>query len=243
MGDRSEPLIQAAREAADFSGHVAAAALRLPPSLVDRACALARRGRALLGVTGPPGAGKSTLATALVERVCGHVDGDPGAVLVPMDGFHLADLQLARLGLADRKGAPETFDDGGFASLVARLRQADEPVVYAPGFERELEQPVAASIAVPRSARLVVVEGNYLLARSGAWPRARSAFDEVWYLDVPAEVRRERLRRRHVAFGKSPPAAAAWVARSDEANARGIAATRADADLVVDGLALEASTD
>jgi pantothenate kinase len=189
--------------------------------------------RAILGITGPPGAGKSTLAQAVADAV-GAVR--PGwAAYVPMDGFHLADVQLARLGLLDRKGAPETFDVDGYAVLLERLRADDEPVVYAPAFERDMvDQPIAASIAVPEAARLIVTEGNYLMASVRGWPRVRAALDETWYCDLGDTTRVERLIARHIRFGKPPSDARAWVLRSDEANAALVADSRHSADLVVE---------
>ncbi|MYW21746.1 nucleoside/nucleotide kinase family protein, partial [Streptomyces sp. SID2955] len=123
--------------------------------LLTRARSLPRDGRrALLGIAGSPGAGKTTLAENLVRALNG--DGVCRAAHVPMDGFHLADAELDRLGRRDRKGAPDTFDAAGYAALLRRLREETGEVVYAPGFERVLEQPLAGVLPVPPEARLVV---------------------------------------------------------------------------------------
>ena len=192
---------------------------------------LAGRRRVVLGITGPPGAGKSTVGGYLVRRLSAR--GVP-AVGVPMDGFHLADAALDALGRRDRKGAIDTFDGHGYLALLRRLRTEPGVTVYAPAFERELEQPIAGSIAVDPDVRLVVTEGNYLLAGEEPWVQVADELDEVWYVDVDEETRLRRLTDRHVVFGKSPQAAAAWVVAVDEPNARLIAATRERADLLVD---------
>ena len=179
-------------------------------------------GRVLIGVTGPPGAGKSTLSDALVDTLGAQ------AVLVPMDGYHLADEELARLGLSDRKGAPETFDRAGFAAVLARLRAADE-TVYLPRFRRELEAAVAGSIAVSVDHRVLVVEGNYLLL----WPEVHAHLDQTWYVDPPMDARLAALVERHVRFGRTESEAREWVMRSDEANAAQVASGRQEADLIV----------
>ncbi|MEU0192350.1 nucleoside/nucleotide kinase family protein [Streptomyces afghaniensis] len=205
--------------------------------LVRRARTLPQGGRrALLGIAGSPGAGKSTLAERLVRELNGS--GDPWVAHVPMDGFHLADAELERLGRRDRKGAPDTFDAAGYAALLRRLREETRDIVYAPGFERVLEQPVAGAIPVPPAARLVVTEGNYLLLETGAWARVRPALDEVWFCELPEPERLRRLVARHEEFGKGHQEAVAWVLRSDQRNAELVATTRERADLVVPESAL-----
>lgn len=199
-------------------------------ALVRRAAALAARGpRRILGIAGPPGSGKSTLAARLAEAL-----GAGRAVVVPMDGFHLAQGELERLGRTDRKGAPDTFDAAGYVALLRRLRVPDGPTVYAPAFDRSLEEPVAGSIPVAPEVPLVITEGNYLLHDGAGWAPVRQLLDEVWYLAPDETLRVERLVARHVLHGKDPSYARAWVAGSDEPNARLVARGRHRADLVVD---------
>ncbi|SCL13447.1 nucleoside/nucleotide kinase family protein [Micromonospora inyonensis] len=196
--------------------------------LVARARELAVAGpRQLLGIAGAPGAGKSTLAERIVAEV------GPTARLVPMDGFHLAQAELDRLGLADRKGAVETFDAYGFAALLRRLHRLEPVAVYAPAFHREIEEPVAGSIAVPPWVTLVVTEGNYLLLPDDPWDEVRTLLHDAWFLDLDAGLRRRRLTARHVAYGRSPAEAERWARGSDEANAALVAGTAHRADLVV----------
>ncbi|SEC20056.1 Panthothenate kinase [Streptomyces sp. TLI_105] len=197
--------------------------------LVARARALVVPGqRRILGLAGAPGAGKSTLAGRLVDGLDGL------AVLVPMDGFHLAQAELERLGRAGRKGAPDTFDAAGYTALLTRLRTpVPGTTVYAPAFDRSLEEPVAGSIPVAPEVPLVVTEGNYLLHDEGAWADVLPLLDEAWYLDLDDGRRVSRLVERHVRFGKDRAHAERWVRDSDEANARLVARGRARAHLVV----------
>ncbi|MEU5213851.1 nucleoside/nucleotide kinase family protein [Streptomyces sp. NPDC020742] len=207
-----------------------------PRYLLSRAHQLATEAtpsrRRLLGITGPPGAGKSTLAAYLVAELAGR------AALVPMDGFHLAEAELRRLGRMDRKGAPDTFDPAGYAALLARLRApapdaAPDSAVYAPAFDRRIEEPVAGSIPVAPHIPLIVTEGNYLLLDSAPWSSLRNLLDEIWYVDLDTPERVRRLIDRHERFGRPRPDAEHFVHTSDEANARVVAATRDRADLVI----------
>ena len=185
-----------------------------------------RRRRYLFGVAGPPGSGKSTIATRLAEAL--------GGVVVPMDGFHLDNAELERLGLSAVKGAPGTFDAAGFVQLVEQLGHADR-TVRAPSFDRVADRTVDDAISVTPTDRLVIVEGNYLLLDAPPWATLVDLFDRVGYLDVDDTTRVERLVARHVRHGRTLDDARRFVRSSDEANAAIIAATRHRADLLIDG--------
>ncbi len=172
-----------------------------------------RARRLLVGLAGPPGVGKSTVAAALADRL------GPRSIVLGMDGFHLADEVLADLGLADVKGAPATFDAAGFVALLERVRTSTDEPVYAPAFDRPLEAAIAGRIGIEPSHDVVIVEGNYLLL-DGPWAPVRGLLDLTVSLRLDDAERRRRLIDRHVRHGRSPAAATAWVDRSDEANAR-----------------------
>ena len=206
-------------------------------ALCDRARALPRGRRAVLGITGAPGAGK----THLVERLLEHLLPDPPDGLVagswvahvPMDGYHLSDHVLRHLGRTARKGAPDTFDPAGFASLLERFMADDGKTLYAPTFDRTIDEPIAAGVCVPAEARLLITEGNYLLLDQDPWPMARAQLTQVWFCDTESTRRRQQLVARHVAYGRSGSAAEEFALGSDEANARLVAADRSKADLII----------
>jgi pantothenate kinase len=202
---------------------------------------LAAGERRIIGVVGTPGAGKTTLVEAVIQALAATSDKTDGWLAhVPMDGFHLADVELERLGRRDRKGAPDTFDANGYATLLHRIHSTcgTGETVYAPAFDRDIEQPVAGTIPVLPHCELVLTEGNYLLLDDEDWGHVRAELDEVWFLDADDEVRRSRLVRRHIQFGKAPSHAEAWVAEVDEPNAKLIAASRDSADVLVSGVLL-----
>ena len=205
--------------------------------LAERARRLAdaRAHRVLLGIVGAPGAGKSTIAEALVAELGAR------AALVPMDGFHYSQRVLELLGRAERKGAADTFDADGLTALLHRIRTATG-AVYAPTFDRSIEEPIAAGTVVPADADIVVAEGNYLLLDDGAWAEVRAALDEAWFLRIPQATRVERLVERHIRFGRTREAAEAWVETVDERNALLIEASAERADLILTWEATPAPT-
>lgn len=194
--------------------------------LVARARQLAASGeRRILGVAGTPGAGKSTVSDALLAAL-----GDD-AVLVGMDGFHLANEELVRLGRRERKGAPDTFDVEGYIALLDRIRAGHE--VYAPRFDRGLEESIGSAVLVPARVPLVITEGNYLLHDEFGWDAVASRLDEVWFLDIDSPARRERLVARRLSHDHPYDEAVAWVREVDERNALVVERGRDRADLVV----------
>jgi pantothenate kinase len=188
--------------------------------------------RIVLGLTGPPGAGKSTLAEFIVEYARAHM-GESWAAYFPMDGYHLSNAQLKRLGLQNRKGAPTTFDVGGYTAMLSRLKADCGEDIYVPGYDRSLHEPIAARLLVPSAARLVVTEGNYLALEDPQWRAARRMIDQLWYVDAADSLREERLVARQVAGGRSTDAAREWVASSDRPNGDLVKRSRDNSDRTI----------
>jgi pantothenate kinase len=209
-------------------GRTPADLVPLVDHLYDRL--LSTGARQIIGITGAPGTGKSTFASGLADAL-----GRERSIVVPMDGFHLANKIIDGTTLRDRKGAIDTFDVGGYVSLLQRLRSRDESMVYAPSYRRGLEEPIAASIAVPGDIDFVITEGNYLLSTEPSWHRIRSLVDEIWFVETPHQLRVDRLIARHISFGMGAEAATAWATGPDETNARYVELTKQLADRYIPG--------
>jgi len=200
--------------------------------LVARALGLLRgpgsgTGRSILGLAGPPAAGKSTQARHLVAEINRREGADTAAYL-PLDGFHLSNAQLDRLRLRARKGAPETFDAWGYLGLLQRVAAERFRDVYAPDFDRALDEPVAARHVIRPHTRLVITEGNYLASADAPWSEARRLLREIWYLDADDATRDTRLLARHVDGGQDPHAARRRIDTNDHPNGEYVKAGLAD---------------
>ncbi len=197
----------------------------------DWALAIPEGERRVLAVAGAPGSGKSTLAEQVVAAVEAAAPGR--AAILPMDGFHYDDEVLVPRGWRPRKGAPHTFDVGGFAALLARLRTNAEEEIAVPRFDRDLEIARGGARIVPREVRLIVAEGNYLLLDRAPWAALRARFDRTAFLDVPIEELTRRLTARWAGYGLTGAALVEKMEGNDLPNARTVVAESAAADYLL----------
>lgn len=188
----------------------------------------AQQARVLVGIAGPPGAGKSTVASSIHQDIASETH----SVVVPMDGYHLDNAELDRLGLRHRKGAPDTFDADGFVHMITRIRHTTDRVPV-PGFDRSADCVVPNMICVEPSHRIVLIEGNYLLLTEAPWLALAPLFDITVFLNPGMDLLEERLVQRWLDNGHTPAEARTRAMSNDIPNAHHVLKHSAEADWVV----------
>jgi pantothenate kinase len=220
---RTEPVERTTWAGTGVDGRLLERALRL----------LDRPGRAVLGIAGAPASGKSTLAALLLAELERRRPG--AAVGVGMDAFHIGQRVLVRRGQTEIKGAPETFDAVGYLHLLARIR-TETGTVYAPEFDRDIEDSLAHVVEIRPEIGLVVTEGNYLLLDAPPWDGVRAMLDEAWFVHLEDAERRRRMIARHRRHGHDQADAEARTLGSDERNAQLVNAAPNSPDLWIEQL-------
>lgn len=203
----------------------------LAACVADRASGRPAGERLLVGLAGPPGAGKSTCAEKLNDLL--NATGKVRSSVFQMDGFHYDDGLLNARGLRARKGAPETFDVAGFRHMLDRLRRNDEPEIAVPIFDRSLEISRAAARMIPRDINVLLVEGNYVLLDQVPWSSLRPLFDVTVNISVPEEVLRQRLCARWEGLGIPAAESRAKVEANDLPNGLLVLAKSLDSEFIL----------
>ncbi|KAH1078075.1 hypothetical protein GLYMA_19G161200v4 [Glycine max] len=200
----------------------------------------------LVGLAGPPGAGKSTLAHEVARRINklwpekassfdSQVQLPDVAIVVPMDGFHLYRSELDEMENPEeahaRRGAPWTFNPLRLLQCLKNLRMHGS--VYVPSFDHGVGDPVEDDIFVNLQHKVVIVEGNYLLLEDGVWKEISSLFDEKWFIDIDIDKAMQRVLKRHISTGKPPDIAKQRIENNDRLNAELIMKSKKNADIII----------
>lgn len=203
-----------------------------PGQLADELVARAAGGRIVAAIAGAPGSGKSTIAEMLADAIRARMPdaGEACVAILPMDGYHYDDRLLDTLGRRARKGAPDTFDVGGYRAMLERLRANREAAIAVPVFDRDIEIARAGARLIGRETRIIVTEGNYLLLQRGEWASLRPLFDVTVFIDVDEALLRERLAGRWRGYGFGEEAIRAKLEENDLPNGRIVMSESAEAD-------------
>ena len=198
-------------------------------SLAEHLTKTQNKARRIVVIVGAPGAGKSTFSEALQAALSERVNCE----VLPMDGFHFDDIVLNARGHRPRKGAPHTFDVGGFATTLVRLAEDDGSEVAVPVFDRSIEIARAGARIIGPEARLILVDGNYLLLDDPDWTPLQQFFDKTVFLEVSEAVLEKRLYARWEAFGLSEEEIRTKLEGNDLPNARLVLRCSRPADITI----------
>ena len=187
------------------------------------------RNRYIVAIAGPPGAGKSTIAQALLLLL---TEKFIQAKIISMDGFHLDNSILAERNLLDRKGAPATFDTAGFTHLMNRLTNFENEVVI-PEFDRNKDLSIAGSSIISTKDKVLIVEGNYLLIEEEPWTKLKNTWDQTIFINPGIDTLEQRLLNRWLRYGLDTQDAKKRTLSNDLPNARYVLEKSSDSDIQI----------
>ena len=185
--------------------------------------------RFIIAVAGPPGAGKSTLSKQLVQMLKTR---SIQSCIISMDGFHLENSILKRLGLLDRKGSPTTFDVPAFIQVMKRLA-AYESDVAIPKFDRKKDISIERASIVSTQDKILIVEGNYLLLNDEQWVELQDIWDETVFINPGMDVLEKRLIDRWLSYGMDNESAKNRAFGNDIPNAKNIIENSLPANILI----------
>jgi type I pantothenate kinase len=137
----------------------------------------------VIGVAGSVAVGKSTTARLLRELLSRWPD-TPSVELVTTDGFLLPNAELARRGLMERKGFPESYDRRALLKFVSAVKSGAAEV-RAPVYSHLVYDVVPDEQVVVRRPDVLIVEGlNVLQPPASGRLAVSDLFDFTIYVDA-----------------------------------------------------------
>ena len=185
--------------------------------------------RFIIAIAGPPGAGKSTLSEQLVTMLKTR---SRHSRIISMDGFHLENSTLKRLGLFDKKGSPTTFDVPAFIQVMKRLA-AYESDVAIPKFDRKKDISIERASIVSTQDKILIVEGNYLLLNDEQWVELQDIWDETVFINPGMDILEKRLIDRWLSYGMDNESAKNRAFGNDIPNAKNIIENSLPANILI----------